>query len=175
MNENMQSLDYSELLNRVISHVTNQFSIAVRESTLEDYLVSIGFFLHGERFNSRGSRITNTILVVGESRSSQRILQNIADNSGLNKYNFEYLLDYMEIPRFNFNNLQHSTKYCAVLVGPMAHQQRGVDGFSSIIARMEEETDIYPPVVRITNSRGDLQISNSGFKEALAELEIILT
>lgn len=171
MYQNIQYDNLPALFNQVVDHIKNNLSLAVREGNLEDYLTRIGYLTINSKQDSLSTRIATRILVIGDSRSSRRNLESIAESSPLNKFNFDYIIDYDDISKFDFNSLMYSIKYIAVLVGPMAHHQKGVDGFSSMIKRMEEETDVYPEVIRITNGRGALHISNNTFREALFELE----
>ena len=170
MYESTQHNDPTSLLDHVIEYLKHEFSIAVREDTLEEFLTRIGY-LSSKIGISQDRELAKTVLVIGASRVVKHHLRIIWDESNLNKYNIEFILDYNDIEKFDFKCLQHSLKYCAVLVGPMAHNQRGVEGYPSMIARMEEETDVYPHVIRIKNGRGELKISNNSFREALLELE----
>lgn len=172
MNTKILTDDPTQLMQDVVEFVKNQFSLAQRTDTVKEFLESIHYPLNDLIEASKKHKVAGKVLVIGESPLSKRDLQGLVDASRLSMYEFEYELNYEDILKFKFiPKLRKPSKYCAVLVGPMNHNQKGVGKYSSMISRMEAETDKFPRIVRIKDSNNKLKITKSGFDDALQILE----
>ena len=107
------------------------------------------------------------ILVVGGSNVKQNILEGIAKSMGISKNRLEFVLNYDEAQRYNYDKLKNQSKYAAVIFGPVPHKTVGVEDYSSIIARVKTEYG-FPPVETLGDN--ELHISKENFKRALADL-----
>lgn len=109
------------------------------------------------------------ILVLGESMASMEKLQKVARTNNFDAKLFDFVLEYDRATHYDIRKLRHSTKYKAVMVGPMGHSGEGGNGSSSTIAEMENNPDVYPRVVRLTKN-GKLSITTNSFRRGLEEL-----
>lgn len=110
------------------------------------------------------------VVVLGDSMVQEGQLRSIARKKGFDTDLFEFALGYGELKHYKFSKLRNSYTYKAVLAGPMPHSTAGKGEASSAIAEMEAHPEIYPPVIRLTDSNG-LKITNKSFTKGLAELE----
>lgn len=85
------------------------------------------------------------------------------------KYNFEAdITDYDKITNLNFRNFKHSNKYAAIIVGPMPHSVKGMNGYSSGLEMLRSEPG-YPLVVDCT-ANGQLKFTMESVWKALQEV-----
>ena len=143
---------------------------ANREDTLGDLLASLGMsdLLISENDPSE-ERFLGKILVVGASVVNVDKLRSIARKKGFDPDRFEFQLEYSRLKHFNFGKIRGSMGYAAILAGPMPHKTLGADEASSFIARIENNPDDYPTLIKM-QAGNDLKITNNSFKQALGQL-----
>lgn len=112
-------------------------------------------------FNNRGK-----VLIIGDSELSAKDIEKTCERFGLSGNRLELQLEYKD--NYNFSRTQYSPKYSLILVGPLPHMAIGVEGESSIITKIMTD-DGYPPVIKLTETNGDLHISKNSLKNALSE------
>lgn len=125
-------------------------------------------FSTGTKNSSVTSFPTGKILVFGESRARLPQLKGVIKQLHLDFERFEFHLEYNDIKTFDFNKLQWSSSYAAILIGPVPHSGLGKGNYGSIISALEQE-DGYPPIVRLEDANG-LKITKSSFEKALTGL-----
>lgn len=108
-------------------------------------------------------------LVFGVSQISVDHMRGIAKTIGLDKDQIEFMLDYDQNKRFNFDNLRYNSPYGGILIGPNAHKMVSIDEYSSIIQKLTNE-DGFPPVEEIRTTSGELKITKASFKDALKRI-----
>lgn len=108
------------------------------------------------------------ILVIGDSAVSNDKLAAIATSLKFDKSRFEFELDYEQIVRYNFSDLQYNANYRVVMFGPVPHSCVGKAESSSIITEMER-ADGYPRIIRLCGNQG-LKITKTSFRSALEDL-----
>lgn len=151
--------EFNENLTRILTLLNQQGKL---DSFLE--LLGMTNLLHPEplyRCFPNGK-----IVVLGESKVSERELLGVAKNLGLDKKRFEFHLEYNDAKSFDCRKMHCEPSYSLVLVGPMPHSGAGKGDASSVITAMEN-TIGYPPVYRLGTN--ELKISKSGFRTALEE------
>lgn len=110
-------------------------------------------------FNNQGK-----ILIIGDSELSAMDIAKTCERCGISRDRLELQLEYKD--NYNFSHTQYSQKYSLILVGPLPHMAKGVDGASSIIAKIMTG-DGYPPVIKVTDANGNLHISKNSLVNAL--------
>ena len=68
---------------------------------------------------------------------------------------------------FNFAHLKYTNAYSDIIVGPVPHKGVGIDDNSSFLAAAERHPEDYPKVHRMTDSSGELTLSQSAFERCL--------
>jgi hypothetical protein len=116
--------------------------------------------------------VKKKVLVLGDSRIKIDKLKSIIRKDGfMEPSDFEFCLDYGDVKRFNYRRLRHSETFGVVIVGPQPHSTPGKLDSSSAIVEMEHHPEKYPKIIRCMNARGELEIGNNSFKNALEELK----
>ena len=118
-----------------------------------------------ERNASRSDRL-GKIIVVGHSMIKVEKMMSIAKNEGFDTGRFEFKTEYFGT---DLSKLRDRANYCSILVGPIPHSMKGIEGSSSMIAQTESNQDRYPLLIRMT-SGSDLKITNNSFRNALRKL-----
>ena len=109
------------------------------------------------------------ILILGPGLSSQ-VIYGIAKDFHIEKGDLEIQDDYQRNKRFNVRGLQYSSRYRAVVVGPVAHKITGLDDHSSLIEMLKREPG-YPRVYETRSKSGKLKITKTSLKEAFDAVE----
>lgn len=163
-----QLYELTELLDKELSAGKLEELVASynRTGKLEEFLSWLGLecLLSGSLIYN--PRLHGKIVVIGQISTQIKHLIGVAKEMGFSKDRFEFVADYNEAKTFNFSKLMNLDKYALVLVGPMPHSTSYKRDFSSIISCMEQ-TDGYPPVLRVGGS--ELKITKTGFRECLAK------
>lgn len=111
-------------------------------------------------------RTSGKILIVGSSQLQKKDIVDVCKKLKIREQRLEIILEYKD--NFNFEKTQYNTDYAAILVGPLPHMAKGVDGYTSIITKLEK-ADGYPPVIRLLNTSNELHISKQNIQNALIE------
>lgn len=107
------------------------------------------------------------MLIAGSSMVDMREITKVLKQLGIDPGRVDTILDYDELQKYKWRALQYSDKYSDIIVGPMGHSAVDKGGYSSIIARMEQE-DGWPNVVRATANQ-EIKISKNSLREALVK------
>lgn len=138
-----------------------------RDEELETFCRMIGAEdLLGERKDVHYSTKSGLIVVIGESRVKENVMQGVLKDLGIRKERLECHLGYADAKSFPWRTLQYQPKYSLVLVGSMGHKAQNIGDHSSAIGMMEQEEG-YPPVKRLGTN--ELKITKSNFQEAIKE------
>lgn len=158
-----------EMMGRMGLELLPALTRANREGTLEDLLTSLGMSDLRKGDESDGQGFQGKVIVIGASAVKVDKLRSIARKKGFDPERFEFQLDYDRLKHFEFSKIRGSMGYVAIFAGPMPHKTPGAENASSFIARVENNPDDYPPLIKL-QSGNDLKITNNSFKHALGEL-----
>ena len=106
------------------------------------------------------------IAVLGGSMAKSQHLLGIAKQLGFQKNQFEFCLSYDDMKTYHFEKLRNSSKYAAIVVGPVPHSTTGTGNYSSVIAAMEKDKG-YPPVFRVE------KITRSSFRNVVTKIKTL--
>lgn len=143
---------------------------ANREDTLQDLLASLGMSdLLPKEGDACEERLLGKIIVIGTSAVNVDKLRSTARKMGYDPDRFEFQLEYSRLKHFNFGKIRGTMGYLAILAGPMPHKTPGAEEASSFIARVENNPEDYPRLIKM-QAGNDLKITNNSFKHALGQL-----
>ncbi len=108
------------------------------------------------------------IVVFGDAQARPKDLYGVAKSLGIAKERIEFV-SHDEAIRYDYRMLEYNHAVVAVMFGAIPHSTRGTGTGSSVIARMEKQRDVYPPVIRLS-ANGTLKITKSNFRENLERL-----
>ena len=164
----MENKDLSEILKMIFQKLTKEVTEAYYNGNLDGLLQKYGFEEDTESF----AYVDNSkILVIGDSAVGEAILNGVAKTKGIISNMIEYVLDYEKLTNYNFENLHFNMAYSDILVGPMPHSVRGVEGYSSFLAKVRANPSEYPKVIELRDSTG-LKITKTSFKEGLEKTRL---
>ena len=161
--------ELSNLENNLMPVLKTRFQEIVtylnRTGKLEDWMQLMQLDYLVETAPAYSTYKNGKIVVIGESKINECVMQGIAKKLGIDSKRLEFCLGYDEAKTADYKKLQYQPQYSLVLFGAMPHSCVGKGNFSSVIARMEQSVG-FPPVIRIG---GDLKITRSSFRMALEE------
>lgn len=155
------------IIKDITVQIQNQIFHYNRLGQLEEYLeqLPIDYKLQSKTVRNKKGKI----LVIGQSDVRKKDMRGIISSLAYSTERFELVINYEEIEQYSFKKLEYNDRYDYIMVGPVPHKVRGLEKESGIIEQIENNPDIYPPLIRILNLSGELKITKSGFKQALKE------
>lgn len=167
---NILGIDELEAIKEdLIEHLLIRIIQLNREGKLLEYFQEIGFHYGIETYKPIKQE---RILVIGQSQAKKHELEQVAINRGIDPGNIEFIINYEDIRKFDFHHIKDSNKYKYILVGPMAHKQKGLTNNSSIIVELEKQNSLN--VIRIENTRGKLELTKTSFSMTLDNIENLI-
>lgn len=109
------------------------------------------------------------LLIAGQSDVKKEHIFGILKKLGIDKNRVDMILDYDELKRFKWNDIQYSSKYSDVVFGACPHSVIGKGDYSSVISKMESE-DGWPNSIRASANEA-LKFSQNSLYNALLETE----
>lgn len=106
------------------------------------------------------------ILVIGNSVVDKNELVLTAKKYGINENRLEFLLDFSKLSTYDFSILKDNMNYSDILIGPIPHKVKRIDGYSSLIAMIEDNPKDYPKLIKLESSN-ELKITKQTFKEGI--------
>lgn len=160
--------EFNAMLNEVFNKIRKEAQLANAKGGLDAYLDKFGIdTMTTEVQEKRGKKI----LVVGVNTGIR-----VKDIKGLfKKYGVaERLetLEYDESTNYNFHDLAYSDAYLCVMFGPVPHSTVGRKSSSSIVEEMEAQTEMYPKIIRLTDTNGNLKMTKNNLRKALESLDL---
>lgn len=166
----------SEKLESVISDamefISHELYIANRSNDIEnvlkkyhlEHLLSTAY----EYYDRRDAKI----IVIGQSQLNPSQMRLRIKKAGVKDEDVEIIDDYEKMTNIDFSFLKNSSKYSDVLIGPMPHKVKGIDGFSSLIALIENNPSEYPKLIKL-ETNGELKITKTSLDEAISKTRYI--
>jgi hypothetical protein len=166
----------NERLLKILDVVNERIAQANEDGTLHEILSAIGLqgllgedddFDMGECDDAYGD-----IIVLGDCEAKKKHLLGIANGLGYARERFRFV-EYDELTQFDTRELQYSTRYAAVMCGPVPHKAGGIGDASSILETLRHPGNGYPPLaeLRASGGNGELRITHNSFREGLKQLE----
>lgn len=165
--EELSTLE-DEIMSALPDKITAILSKLNRNGRLVELLDLLGMEGLLEKEQDFYSYKDGKIVVVGGTDVKEEVLLSIAKKLGLDKKRFEFCLDFKQIQKIDFRNMQYAPQYRVILFGPAPHSGHGKGDSGSIIAELEKST-AYPRVERLI-SGNELKITKSNFRDMLERL-----
>lgn len=165
----IDSSELSDLINDVQKFITQEIYKHNRLNTLEDYLDKIDYDYGMKKETLITNSSTGKIVIIGQTKTRPHHLEKVADQLKIDVNRLEFYLDYEAFKNHPFEKYKWNDNYACILVGEMPHKVRGLGDESSMIAQIQNNQEIYPPLKRVMNVAGDLKIGKSSLKRTLKE------
>lgn len=160
--------DFAGLVDEVQDRIYQQMEFAWKNHQLDDYLRQIGLgdlAIRQPASDWDDSLSHGKIIVFGEAAARENDIVKSITSQGVSKDRVELHLGYDEFKRYRFGDLQYNSAYRLILAGPLPHSTNDKGGYSSVIARMEQEEG-FTKLVKLS-SNGRLKITKTNIKEAV--------
>ena len=170
----MDELELNVFKKEMISIFSQKFDQAAKSNRLDSFITNLQKFSDAEIYYSQEDKPFNDcinwrrakILVIGSTNVELDVLKKCAKNLGIDPIHIEWHLDYKKNKSFDFSELKYNINYSDIIFGPLAHKSKGIDGYSSAIAMMQEDPSNYPKIIRAIANK-ELKISKQSFAAAL--------
>jgi hypothetical protein len=110
------------------------------------------------------------ILIIGDSSLKANVVYGIVKEFGINKDGIEVIGDYDKLTNFDVSKLQWSSKCKGIIIGPVPHKIKNIEGATSLVTKLKEEG--FPYSVDARTESGELKITKSSLKSALKKLAL---
>ena len=92
---------------------------------------------------------------------------------GINKDQIEFGPDYVRMHNFDYSQLRNNFAYSDVLVGPIPHKGKNIDGYSSFLAMAKDNPSEFPKIIQL-ESANELKITMHSFEEGIKQTRMYL-
>ena len=103
------------------------------------------------------------ILIIGALSVKRNIVEGICKELNMNPKRIEYV-SYSDATNYNYKKLKNNYNYSDIIVGPLPHKGKYIDGFSSIVTLLENKD--YPNTIRAVDSN-ELKLTKTSIRNAL--------
>lgn len=156
----------TELLEQIYIKLTREVTNAYYNNEINDIMVKYDLLQKVEdiKFYNKNAKI----LVLGALSCNKDDLIKKAKSLGIKKEQIEFGPDYINMHNFNYEKLRNNTSYSDVLVGPVPHKGKGIEGYSSFLAMVQSNPQEFPNIIKLDASN-ELKITKSSFEKALVK------
>ena len=152
------------IIQKIISKARHELEIANENGTVDELMEEYGVTLEEGAMpvNPKSSKI----LIVGELAATKNEYVMRARKLHIPENNLEFEPDYEKLHKLNLTRLEYSDTYSDIIFGPVPHSMAGKGKDTSMISKMEKESDKYPRVIRAI-ANNELKLSITSFSKAL--------
>lgn len=167
-----QELDdlFEAMMERMHLELLPALTRANRTGELENLIASLGMSDLLNSSEEPSPLETGKIIVIGASQVPVDKLRSIVRKEGFDSNRFEFQTEYKRLQHFDFGKIRGSMGYVAIFAGPMPHNTPGTAEASSFIARIENNPNDYPQLIKL-RTQNELKITNNSFRSALKEFK----
>lgn len=159
----------TELLEQIYIKLTREVTNAYYNNEINDIMLK--YDLLKSEINIEKYDRDAKILVLGALSCNKNALLKKAKCLGIRKDQIEFGPDYMQLHNFNYEKLRNNSAYSDILVGPVPHKGKGIDGYSSFIAMVESNPEEFPNIIKLDSSN-ELKITKNTFEKALVKTKL---
>ena len=152
------------ILQKLLEKVRREWERAIETDSLQELMNTYGISLTENVLPI--SKQASRILVIGDIAGRKKDYYGKAKTLGIQENSLVFVADYDKLTNFSLAQLEYSTKYSDVIVGPVPHSMKGKGEYSSIISAMEQQPDIFPRVIR-AQTANEMKLTISSFQKAL--------
>jgi len=159
----------TELLEQIYIKLTREVTNAYYNNKINDIMIK--YDLIKSEVNIETYDKDAKILVLGALSCNKDDLLKKAKSLGIRKDKIEFGPDYVQMHNFNYEKLRNNTSYSDILVGPVPHKGKGIDGYSSFLSRAKSNPSEFPNIIQIESSN-ELKITKASFEKALKKIKL---
>ena len=165
----MSNASLSEILERVYAKVAKEISEAYYDDSVDKILKKYGLQdeIEYNYYDSNNSKI----LVLGDLAVNKNDLVGKAKRLGISKDQIEFGPDYVRMHNYNYEQLRNNFTYSDVLVGPIPHKGKNIDGYSSFLAMAKDNPSEFPKIIQL-ESANELKITMHSFEEGIKQTRL---
>ena len=157
-----------EIIDRLPESITAVLVTLNTNGRLEELLHLIGMDDLAEGKCQLETWPEGKVVVFGDAQAKPKDLYGVAKSLGLSRDRIVFV-SHDESVRFDYRTLEYNHAVVAVMFGAIPHSTRGTGTGSSVIARMEKQSEVYPRIIRLS-ANGALKITKTNFRESLENL-----
>lgn len=161
----------TELLEQIYIKLTREVTNAYYNNEINEIMLK--YDLMKSEINIEKYDRDAKILVLGALSCNKDDLLKKAKSLGIRKDQIEFGPDYVQMHNFNYEKLRNNSTYSDILVGPVPHKGKGIDGYSSFLAMVQSNPKEFPNIIKLDSSN-DLKITKSSFSKALLKSKLYL-
>lgn len=167
----MNKTSLSEILERVYSKLSKEISEAYYNDSVDKLLEKYDMQdeIEYNYYDSNNSKI----LILGDLAVNKDNLLGKAKKMGINKEQIEFGPDYVRMHNFDYSQLRNNFAYSDVLVGPIPHKGKNIDGYSSFLAMAKDNPSEFPKIIQL-ESANELKITMHSFEEGIKKTRMYL-
>lgn len=154
-----------DIFSKVMNKIQLEFRLAKENNSLDEFMEEYGIVY--EENPMPVNRRQSKILVVGSLSGKEKDFIQASKKLGISENNLEFESDFDKFTNLNLMRLEYSDEYSDIIFGPIPHSMAGKGDSSSIIAKMEHESDKFPRAIRAC-ANSELKLSISSFRKALS-------
>ena len=155
-----------ELAEKITSKIINELRIANMQGEADTILKKYGFATEVDNSYPYIDIRNSKILVIGTPQIGINHLKLAAKKNRVTEKHIEFVDDYEKLTNFDSSILKNSPVYSDVLVGPMPHKIKGIDGYNSLTAMIRANEEDYPKLTEL-RVNGELKITKTSFEQGL--------
>lgn len=155
-----------EIAEKITSKVINELRIANMQGEADALLKKYGISSEIDNSYQYISVRSAKILVIGDSRVGLDKLLLTAKKNNVAEKHIEFRTDYEKITNFNAETLWNSPVYSDILVGPIPHKIRGIEGYPDLAALIKANETEFPKLTEM-RVNGEPKITKTSFEQAL--------
>lgn len=168
----MNNKDLVQLLEKIYEKLSKEITYAYHNDNLDEVLKK--YELEDEEneiehfyYDTNRSKI----IVIGGSRIDKNEMEYIAKHNGIDPRRIEFVLEFNKLTNYDFNKFKYNMSYSDILIGPIPHKVKGLDGSSSFLAMVKEDPKSFPNVIDLRNSH-ELKITKQSFLNGLLKTRL---
>lgn len=169
----LNAVKLEDLYCRLAKQIKKDLYQANREQDIESYLEKIHYAEFIQGYNTYYDRKNAKCVVIGASMISIDDMHRILKKHGLEPRRFEFYLDYSKLTNIDINKFRDNPYYSDIIFGPNPHKIKGIDGYSSAISMIKNESDRFPKLI-IAETGNEIKITKSSFTKAIENTQMYL-
>ena len=165
--------ELEDLYGKLIVKIKSDLYTANAEQNVEHYLRYIHYDSLIQQYNQYYDKRNAKVAVICDSRINLDDMKKIIKKKGLRPSRFEFYLDYDKLTNLDMNKFKNSIYYSDLIFGPNPHKTKGIDGYSSAISMIQNESEQFPKLI-IAESNSELKITKTSFEKAIENTQMYL-
>ena len=165
----MNNASLAEILERIYAKLTKEVTEAYYNDEVEKVLekYELADEIEYNYYDSNRSKI----LVLGGSVVSKDDLLGKAKKMGIRKEQIEFGPDYTRMHNYDYSQLRNNFNYSDILIGPIPHKGKNIEGYSSFLAMAKSNPADFPKIITLEGSN-KLKITITSFENGIKQTRL---